>query len=197
MYQYYRRVNQYYYTVASLPQLSYQMEKIPSVDEFIEICEESLSKNDFKLLKTAVIDDLEPRTVKNQILNTWYIWERNLRNNLVQLRAKRKNVDPQDFERENPDLFHEEKLAREAFEHDSPLTAEDILNWERWSYLEELELGHYFDTDKVLIYYLKLQLLTRIKSFNKEKGTEKFNSIIENIKTMSFSQDSEEQENVQ
>ena len=104
---------------------------------------------------------------------------------------------PKEFERENPDLLLEEKHAREAFEHDSPLAAEDILNWERWSYLEELELGHYFDTDKVLIYYLKLQLLTRIKSFNKEKGTEKFNNIIENIKTMSFSQDSEEQEIVQ
>ena len=78
------------------------MEKIPSIDEFIEKCDGHLSKKDFGLLKTAVIDDLEPKTVENKILYLWYVWERNLRNKLVQLRAKRKNIDPKEFKRENP-----------------------------------------------------------------------------------------------
>ncbi len=184
-------MSHYYFTIASLPHLTYDMENLPSIDNFLEICEENISKDDFNLIRSAVINDLEKDRVKNSILSSWYNWERNLRNKLVELRAKKKKEDPEKYKKSNPELLIDDRAVREAFEHESPLTAEDILNWDRWSYLEELELGHYFDTGKLLIYYLKLQLLWRKESFNKEKGTNNFNEIIEKISTEDFSHDEE------
>jgi hypothetical protein len=179
-------VSHYYFTVASLPHLSYEMENAPNIDDFLTICDENISSRDLEIIKSSIIDDFNREKPGNSILNSWYGWEKNLRNKLVKLRAKKLKLDPDEFLIDTPELLSGDHITREAFEHESPLAAEDILNWERWSYLEDLELGHYFDLEKLIIYYLKLQILTRKKSFNKERGTEKFNDIIENISKEDF-----------
>lgn len=189
-------MSQYYFTVASLIHLNYEMDNTPSIDSFLNVCEENVAPKHFELIKSAKIDDLDQYDTGIQILDAWYNWERNLRNKLVLLRARQKKEDPDQYLKENPDQLTGEHVTREAFEHESPLVAEDILNWERWSYLEELELGHYFDLDKLFIYYLKLQILNRKKSFDKEKGTEKFNILIEKI-SIDDSSLSEESEVIQ
>ena len=172
-------MSQYYFAVASLPHLIYNMDKVPPIEQFIEICEKNCSSKDLKLILAASFEDIEQKKIKNTILNNWFIWERNLRNKLVLLRAKKRNVSPEEYIRENPELFVDDKFIREAFEDDSPLEAEDILNYERWSYLDSLEIGHYFDEIKLMIYYLRLQILWRRKDINKEKGTQVFNEILE------------------
>ncbi len=174
-------MSQYYFAVASLPQLVYDMDKIPGIEQFLEICENNVRPGDLALIKSARYDDLEEEKIRNKILNEWFVWEKNLRNTLVLLRSKKRNVSPEKYLRKNPELFIDDTFIREAFEDDSPLEAEDILNCERWSYLDNVELGHYFDEIKLLVYYLKLQLLWRKKGFDKQKGTRKFNEIIENI----------------
>ena len=146
-------MSQYYFAVASLPQLTYEIEKLPSIDHFLETCEVNVSAGDLKLIKAAIIDDFSTEAVPGRLLKNWYVWEKNLRNKLVLLRARKRDEDPEKYLRENPDLLIDEKIVREAFEHESPLAAEDILNWERWSYLEDVELGHYFDTERLIIYY--------------------------------------------
>jgi hypothetical protein len=179
-------VSYYYFTVASLPHLSYEMENPPDINDFLVICEENIKGSDLETIKSSMLDDLKRGKTGNSILDSWYNRERNLRNKLVTLRAKKQKLDPEEFLIDTPELLSGDHVTREAFEHESPLTAEDILNWERWTYLEELELGHYFDLEKLIIYYLKLQILTRKKSFNKERGTERFNEIIENISKEDF-----------
>ncbi len=185
-------MSHYYFTVASLPHLSYEMENAPKIDDFLITCQENISGKDLEIIKSSIIDDLTKKKTGNSILDSWYAWEKNLRNKLVKLRAKKLKVDAEEFLADTPELLSGDHVTREAFEHESPLIAEDILNWERWSYLDDLELGHYFDLEKLIIYYLKLQILTRKKSFNKERGTEKFNEIIENISKEDFSTFEEE-----
>ena len=174
-------MSQYYFTVASLPHLTYSMDKIPTIEQFLEICGKNLNTKDFKLIESAVIDDFEDKKSDNKILNNWLIWEKNLRNSLVRLRAKKRNESPDKYLKQNPELFIDDKFIREAFEDDSPLNAEDILNRERWSFLDQLELGHYFDEVKLFVYYLKLQLLWRKNKINKEKGIQNFNEIVESF----------------
>lgn len=172
-------MSQYYFAVASLPHLTYNMDKVPTIEQFLEICKENLKAKDIKLIKSATFNDLEQKKTNNRILDNWFIWERNLRNKLVLLRAKKKNETPGKYIRKNPELFIDDKFIREAFDDDSPLNAEDILNQERWSYLDQIELGHYFDEIKLFIYYLKLQILWRKKSINKETGSREFNETLE------------------
>ena len=69
-------------------------------------------------------------------------------------------------------------LAEQAFNADSPLMAEEILNKARWRYLDELEFGHYFDIEILVIFFIKLQILERISSFDAEVGSERLNAIV-------------------
>ena len=49
-----------------------------------------------------------------------------------------------------------------------------VLLRHRWSLLDDFEVGHYFDIERLIIYYLKLQILWRKQQFNREDGTNVF-----------------------
>ncbi len=63
------------------------------------------------------------------------------------------------------------------------MKAEEYLNRERWIFLEELEVGHFFDLEKLIVYSIRLQLLERKKFFSMEKGKEHFLEMYEQIET--------------
>jgi hypothetical protein len=69
------------------------------------------------------------------------------------------------------------EVAREAFQATSPLDAESVLNKARWEYLELLETGNYFNLSKLIIYFLKLQVLQRKMEIDKEKGKAVFTEV--------------------
>jgi len=69
------------------------------------------------------------------------------------------------------------ELAAEAAGMINPLEAESLLNRARWQFLEQLEVGHYFDVERLVVYSLKLQLLERIALYDREKGRERFEEI--------------------
>jgi len=148
-----------------------------SPGDFLLFCSAWIPVKEFNLLKNASIQDVRGDETSNPVVTRWNLWERTLRNELVSLRAQQKKTDL--FE----DIVPGEKvlglanIAREAFSQPSPLTGEDMLNRSRWNFLEELETGHHFDIEKLIIYYLKLQLLQRKDFFNKERGRANYNEI--------------------
>lgn len=79
--------------------------------------------------------------------------------------------------------FREEiKEAREArgksiLGETSPLLMEKKFEEERWNFLEDREIGRHFDLETLVIYFLKLQILERLASFDTEKGKVLFESI--------------------
>jgi len=99
----------------------------------------------------------------------------------------RGSADPSDFIRldrdgnDNTDPVELAEAAREAYNHESPLSGEDILNRARWSHLDELEVGHFFDLDRVIVYYLRLQILARRRIFTRSEGERLFAAINERI----------------
>lgn len=169
---------QYYFTVAQLPFLRYDNEKFMSPSEFLEICPNYVSNRDMNLLTKANIHSLEIQGYQPKVLELFLAFEKGLRNELVLLRAGKKGIEPGPFLKTVSDSSGLKNLAREAFEEESPLTAEAILNRARWDYLDELEGDHYFDIEKLILYYLKLQILERQASFDQEKGKALYNSII-------------------
>ena len=48
----------------------------------------------------------------------------------------------------------------------------------RWDFIEENEVGHNFDLHAVMTYYLKLQINRTLYFWEKEKGRENFNSLV-------------------
>jgi hypothetical protein len=172
---------QYYYLVASLPLLAYDSERVPSRDEFLAACRPLLSPQHYSLLESAGTADLQPGGPSCRTLDLWRSWEITLRNELLRLRAKNLGRDVQMRMLESAGALGPEVVAREAFSQESPLQAEDTLNRGRWRYLDELESGHYFDIDKILIYALRLQVLKRKALFDEQKGREMFDTVYSEI----------------
>ncbi len=160
--------------------LSYDMEKSMSEEEFFDSCESILTEKDYKTVKNSRIIPLEEKPA-NQVLEKWNNWERSLRNELVKMRAGKKGQDSEKYVSAGGLETGTAEVAREAFQASMPLDAESILNKARWDYLEMLEAGHYFDLGKIIIYFLKLQILQRKLQINKEKGKAAFAEIYSSI----------------
>ena len=180
-------MSQYYFFVASLPGLSFETERTLSPDSFLEMAEANLSSPDMRALRRARIDAPVELEDAPEVVIEWQRFERGLRNELVKIRATRKAVDAAEYIRRD-DAGNDEtsriglaEVAREAFGEESPLTGEHALNRLRWAYLDELEVGHFFDLNRVIVYYLKLQILARERMFNREDGERVFTASTEKI----------------
>jgi len=172
---------QYYYLVASLPMLFFDSERPPALEAFLGLCAEHLSPADFRMVEAASTSAVERQVPTCAVLERWRSWETALRNELVRLRAKARGIDPDRHLREGEDIVSVTTIARGAFAQELPLAAEQHLDRARWEFLDELEEGHYFDIEKVVVYHLRLQILHRRALFEVETGSEAFAVVYEKI----------------
>jgi hypothetical protein len=160
--------------------LFFESDNMPTTEEFLEPCSRLLSSRDYDLLLRArLLPNVEDLT-RNPLLRKWYEFEVGLRNELARQRAAQLNRDEYTYVRTSPEgddytgTIGVSDIAREALTQETPLKAEMVLLRYRWSVLEELEVGHHFDVERLIIYYLKLQILWRKRLFNREDGTNVF-----------------------
>lgn len=174
-------MSQYYYLVSTLPLLSYDSEHMASTEYFLEQCEKWLTAGDYLILKNTSINEFDSCKSGCALLDQWQVWEVNLRNELVKLRAQKKGLEGDAYLAAVPEVLGTAEIAREAAAQESPLAAEELLNRARWSLLDDLEVGRFFTIEKLIIYYLRLQILERKGLFNKEAGSERYKSIYHHI----------------
>ena len=167
-------MGQYYFAVSSLPQLYYDSESHPSAEEFLTLCAENLSKADLRAVVTTGSGD--QKLHGSAMMKKWLEWNMSLRADLAVLRAQQFGWNVEEYQ-EIERVSGTEELAREAFNAESPLLAEEMLERGRWAVLEELEVGHYFDLQKLLVYRLKISILDRKSMFEAEAGMDNFKRI--------------------
>ena len=191
-------MSQYYFLVASLPLLSYEQPDAADPDAFLGMLGEHLTEHDLAVVAGARLDaPIADAAFQNQTIRAWERYERGLRNALVRLRAPGRSADPSQYVRadqsgsEGNDASWVADAAREALGHESPLGAEHALNRARWSFLDEIEVGHYFDLHRVIVYYLKLQILARRRLFDRSAGEAAFVRINETIMNDYYQEQSE------
>lgn len=146
----------YIYLISSLPMLHFGMRPPISFERFLETCKGLVSENDSEKIGTAPIFTIKIGAVPI------FAFDTNLRNALVRIRAARKRIDPDKYLRgdgcEEPSIA---TIAMNAYKNPSILESEEMLDRERWRALDELEAGHYFDLDFLIVYALKLLMLER------------------------------------
>lgn len=178
---------QYYFLVASLPFLSYENPDAVPPEVFLKTAAEHLTGTDYEILESAQLEPADGPGTDLPTLVQWNRFERGLRNELVRVRAAGLGVDPEQYVR--PDMAGRQwtdesgvaTVAREAVGEESPLSGEDVLGRARWARLDDLETGHFFDIDRLVIYSLKLQLLARKRLFDREGGEKAFRAATEKI----------------
>jgi len=176
-------LSQYYFTVASLPLLNFEIVCPLRYDEFLEICGQNLSDHDFAAVESARLDVSDLKKAGNGILNRWILFERSLKNELVKLRGSELGIEPEKYIKHFVYNTSTPIIARNALKQEDPLKAEYFLDRARWNFLDEMEIGHYFDVEKLIVYSLQLQILERKMLFNLDQGKENFQNIYGKIKT--------------
>lgn len=166
----------YVYLISSLPMLHFGAKPPLSTEKFLDMCKGFVPDEDLAVIASVgAIPTYEVELAKpdfnlvgwNGILKKWLAFDTALRNELVKIRAAKKHIDPALYMRQDgyaePSVTH---LALAATRDPSIIEAEKILDQERWHFLDEFSVGHYFDLDLLIIYILKLQILERWAKVN-------------------------------
>lgn len=177
----------YYYAVASLPYLTFETEDVPGREEFLEICRQWGTESDLEILSRITLEPDAPGL--HPILDRYQRFETGLRNELVKQRSQHLQRDPQDY-------IHSDKTGddhtavsglseqvRAAVQAPTPLKADEILDRLRWQFLDELEIGQFFNVQQMIVYYLRLQILLRRNSLTKETGREEFDGHYQKVRS--------------
>ncbi|MCK4448738.1 MAG: DUF2764 family protein [Candidatus Marinimicrobia bacterium] len=162
-------MDKYYYFVAQLPLLFFDKESFLKIDDFLEEGEKWLSQRDLAILKKVDINDTTICTDDPMVLKDYKKFEKLIRIDLMEWRKAKK------INQEYKTISFPVSIIKDG----NPLQVEENLMLLRWNFIEEIESDHHFDLDFIVLYYLKLQVLERLKSFDKEKGLEKFKQFTE------------------
>jgi len=162
--------NKYYYLIASLPYLEMEAEMEISEDAFLYDCRKWLTEADLETLNSAATSYNEPKENDNSLIVRWKEFDGELKKELAAIREVKKNGASEKSGQET---------AREIIEQETPLLMEQEFEKSRWRFLDNEEAKYDFDINSLVIYYLKLQILERLDSFDKEKGEERFYKLCE------------------
>lgn len=153
------------YLISSLPMLHFGMKPPFSFEKFLKMCEGLVSDEDAAVIASVASRASSSRftgLLAKTVLGKWYNFDTSLRNELVKIRAARKHIDPLKYLRH--DGFTESSISHAALaaaRNPSIIESEKMLDRQRWHFLDELSIGHYFDIDFLIIYALKLLILGR------------------------------------
>ena len=166
----------YYYIAASLPMLL-GPDQPPPIESgvLLDSCRLFMNDEDYAGIENATTNPEDPEAPG--ICRIFRAWEKSLRNDLVRLRAAEQSLEPAGYLREAETVFGTASVASAAMNASTPLEAELLLNKARWSVLDELESGHYYDIEFLRSYRMKLQILERRAKFDEERGFEAYQDI--------------------
>jgi len=147
------------YLISSLPSLKYRVEPPLTSEAFLSRCETSLAAKDLELLK-AILEGGKPHS-SNTTLRLWHAFDTALRNELVKVRASSDGEAKRFLRESGTDGMEITHMALYAYRRPSIMEAEEFLDEARWSFLDRLALGHYFDLDALIVYAEKLAILQK------------------------------------
>ena len=167
-------MDKYYYFVAQLPFLKFAEKGYVDEEYFLTEAKKWLRDKDFIMLSQVNINFFQPQDEDNKVLRDYKDFERALRQKIASFRASKGMALPK--EKVSPGFILGDEFIQSLREN-TPLEIEVGLLKLRWQFIENLEEGHIFDLEALILYFLKLQIQKRLFTFNKEKGTAVFDEL--------------------
>ena len=163
----------YYYLISSLPELRADGEMPLSYEEFLSCCQSNVSDENYKLLENLTLDSTE-----GPLVDEWSNFYGMLTKELSYQRSL--NLGKTYSTAYDKDGLISQVVAS-AISAKNPLDAEKILLEYEFENLDTLVGMHMFDDYVLFGYAIKLKLLERQSSFEKEKGQAEFKSLFDGI----------------
>jgi hypothetical protein len=161
-------MSKYYYLTAQLPGLKISGPLPMSEDDFLQETKKWIPDKYFCILKQTEINNFtgvkkeEPRA-----LQRFKGFEYYLRNEILQFRQARRQHKE----------YKTKGEIKEALSLAGPLEIEKKLLKMRWDFLEEEEAQYHFDVNYLVNYFLKMKIIKRLQSFDKQKGVKEFEKL--------------------
>jgi hypothetical protein len=173
---------EYYYLISSLPMLSFDEKSLLSIEKFNAACAEQIGVNELGILKKlSLIPTAEEVFPANTAAERWRQWEICLRNRIASHRAPQ-GKDVHEYLQYEEGCFCEiDAGIQEAFSLKNPLEREKYFDHMRWRALDDFEVGHHFDFDKLCVYKLKLLILEKWNERQVEQGETNLDMMLEQI----------------
>ena len=163
----------YYYLIASLPELKADGEMPITYEEFLSMCRSNVSEKDMELLEGLTLSSTE-----GPLVEEWSRFYGALKKELNYQRSL-------NLGRSYSSAYEKDGLAAQvaqaALSAKNPLEAEKILLQYEFDGLDSLVGLHMFDDHVLFGYAIKLKLLERQTSFEKDKGKAEFKSLFDEI----------------
>ncbi len=138
-----------------------------SFDKFLRNCQDFTPHEDFKIISKLTDPIIDCSKITQPTVKKWVAFDTQLRNELVKVRAIRRHVDPDKYLKSNVcSTLSVAHIALAAQRNTSIIEGEKFLDSERWKFLDELAVGHYFDIDTLIVYAYKLLILIRWENIN-------------------------------
>ncbi len=162
-------MDKYYYVISQLPMLFFGKEPDLSIKYFLDESRKWLSARDYRILARVNINEIEQYPKGPEVLRIYQNFEYQLRNDIAHWReAQKKDIE-----------YKPSNFPLSVIKEGNPLEIELKFMQLRWAFIDEIEREHHFDLGMLVLYYLKLQLLQRYFTFNKEEGLKKFQKLYE------------------
>lgn len=162
-------MDKYIYFVSQLPALLFDQEPLITVENFLVEAEKWLSGKDLSILSDVSLTGIGLRDDDPDVLRLYKITESEFLDELVRWRKTR----------ESDQEYKPRTFSVAALKEGTPLDAERRLLLWKWDLLDRHEHEHHFDLEFLIIYFLKLQILHRLVSFNTELGLQNYHSLCE------------------
>ena len=152
------------YLMTSLPSLSFGQVPPISIDEFNRDAKSQLSASHFKKVESVDIQKMD--ATKGGMKSITFLLNE-IQHDLSEIRSAK-------AEKRQPKL---ERLPKRVITGNPLEREEQIMKWQ-WEELDTIEAGKTFTLTEVLVYKLKLQIISRLHSFDKEKGAQVLASVV-------------------
>ena len=157
-------MDKYYYFVSQLSFLTFGQESYINREDFLDQARKWLATKDFLSVSDVSLNNFYPQAGDNETLTKYKNFEKALREEIASFR-KDENYVGASF---NLNL-----------NEGTPLEIERSLLRLRWKFIESLEEGHFFDLEILILHFLKIQVLEKLLTFDKKKGTVIFDKLCE------------------
>lgn len=154
------------YLICSLPSLTFGQVPPISLEEFAVDTRNQLSKKHFALVEAANIQKMNSDKQKGKLASVGAMMS-DLQQDISEIRNAK-------AQKRNPSLARLPKTILGS----NPLERErQIMQWQ-WEELDSIESGETFTLIQVMVYKLKLQILSRLNSFSVERGSQVLASVV-------------------
>lgn len=148
-----------YYLVSSLPSFNFGDKPFYSSEGFVRQCSDWINASELKELEEISLVPQEDFSDKSGFVKKWYGLICSLTVVSVKTRASILGRDISSIVKEQKVIYSDiEKSVQEAFSAENPMEKEKKLDRIKWAFLDSLEIGHFFDFDKLCIYKLRILL---------------------------------------